>query len=75
MLYVEKKDTRAMPTNCVFKSIGVVLVSFFVNFRHILHCFLGFLLLSLEQVNTDWDFSYCSQGTAIYCKSFIPHNK
>ena len=44
MLKVKKKDTRATPSNCVFMLINVVLVSSFVNFGHIPHRFLVFLL-------------------------------
>ena len=54
MFKAEKKDTRATSTNCVFMSIDVVLVSFFVNFRHTSHPFLVFLIFNFEQVNTDW---------------------
>ena len=46
MFKVKKKDTRAMTINFVFVSVDVSLVSFFVNFGHILHRFLVFLLLT-----------------------------
>ena len=44
MFKVKKKDTRDTSTNCVFMSIGIVLVSFFVNFGPISLRFLVFLL-------------------------------
>ena len=46
---VKKKDTRARSINCVFMSIDVVLVSFFVDFGHISHHFPVFLLLTLNR--------------------------
>ena len=49
MFKVEKKDTGVMSTNCVFMSLDVALVSFFVNFGHILHCFPVFLMLTLNK--------------------------
>ena len=55
MSKVKKKDTRAMSINCVLMSIGVVLVSFFVNFGHFFDCFLVIIIANFEQVNTDWE--------------------
>ena len=49
MFKVRKKDTTAMSTNCVFMSIDVVIVSFFVNSGYISYCFLVFLLLTLNR--------------------------
>ena len=48
MSKVKKKDTRTTSINCVFMSIEVVLVSFFVNFGHFSHRFLQILLLTLN---------------------------
>ena len=45
MLLVKKKIHQAMSTNWMFMSIHVFLVSFFVNFGHISHRFLVFLLV------------------------------
>ena len=49
MFKVKKKDNRVTLTNCVFMSIDIVLVSFFVDFGHISHRFLVFLFLTLNK--------------------------
>ena len=49
MFKVKKKDTGATSINGVFMPINVALVSFFVNFGHISHRFLVFLLLTLNK--------------------------
>ena len=45
----KKKDTSATSINFGFMSIDIVLLSFFVNFGHILHYFPVFLLLTLNK--------------------------
>ena len=77
--------TSATSTNCAVMSIDVIPVSFFVNFGHISHRFLVFLLLTLNKLLSgnnmvhyklalDFTSVQGSKGTAIYCKSFIPCN-
>ena len=68
--------TWCVCSECVFMSIDVVLVTFFVNFRYISRLFLLFLLrIRLFHYILALNFSYRSQGTTIHCKSFTPRNK
>ena len=43
MMSVKKKDTTMMSVNCMFMSIDIILMSFFVNFGHFSHHFLVIL--------------------------------
>ena len=49
MFKVKKKDARVTSANCIFISIDIGLVSFFVNFGHISHRFLIFLSQTLNR--------------------------
>ena len=51
-IQIKKEDIRATSTTCVFMSIDVVLMSFFVNFGHTLQRSKVFIV-NFELVNTD----------------------
>ena len=85
MFKIKKKDAWATSINCVFMSIDIVLVSFFVNFGHNSDCVLVFLLLTCTgkyklgirqfHFKLALNLSYHLAYTAIFCKSFIPCSK
>ena len=62
MLKVKKKENRVISTNCVFISIDVVLVSFFVNFGHISHC--SFIHKEQQSIV---NLLYCAISKITYC--------
>ena len=65
MSKVKKKDTRVMSINCMFMSVDVILVIFFVNFGHFSQFFSNFIV-NFEQVNMQ-----CNLSSPDYCRSHL----